>query len=58
MPKRDRTLTIRLSAAEIAQFEELAAADMRPLSQYLRVVLMERIPAERRRLKLRDPDEE
>ena len=50
MPNRDRIVTLRLNQDEYRTLEELAQKDMRPLSAYIRVVLMESVPDERRRL--------
>lgn len=50
MPTRDKIVTLRLTKDEYRTLEVLADKDMRPLSAYIRVVLMENVPDERRRL--------
>ncbi|OBV11374.1 hypothetical protein I603_0817 [Erythrobacter dokdonensis DSW-74] len=52
MPDRKELISLRLSSEEKAILSELADADMRPLSAYIRVLLMEAVPEERKRLKI------
>jgi hypothetical protein len=52
MPDRKELISLRLSSEEKAILSELADADMRPLSAYIRVLLMEAVPEERKRLRI------
>jgi hypothetical protein len=52
VPDRRELISLRLSSEEKAILSELADADMRPLSAYIRVLLMEAVPEERKRLRI------
>ena len=56
MPDRNKIISLRLTRDEYKILEELAEADMRPLSSYIRVLVMESVPDERRRLKIKPKD--
>ena len=56
MPDRNKIISLRLTREEYKILEELAEADMRPLSSYIRVLVMESVPDERRRLKIKPKD--